>query len=648
MSFAESDIFSDFKEFKILNLKVPMRFLVSLLTIFFSISFSIFAQPDRWQQRVQYKMDIDMEVATHQFTGKQTLKYFNNSPDTLYKVYYHLYFNAFQPGSMMDWQNRDPLTGDSRVRDRIANLKPEETGWHKVESLTCNGKPTSFEVKETILEVTLTEPILPKSVAEFRMQFQSQVPIQIRRSGRDSRDGVAYSMSQWYPKLAEYDYKGWNLDLYVGREFYGVWGDFDVNISIDRSFILGASGSLQNANEIGYGYEPAGAPVKQPAGDKLTWHWKAENVHDFSWVADPDYKHVVVRRPIGPVLHFLYQPKERTQATWEAMPAVMDKALDYIEKNFGEYPYSDYSFLEAGDGGMEYPMATFLRAGSGVGTFIHEWMHAWFYGTLGNNEGKYPWMDEGFTEFATDEVLNWLKKEELIKGTPEDNPHISNNKSFISYILSNVEEPLSTHHDHYLSSRAGGVGAYVKGHVLLTQLDYIMGDQNFRKGMLDYYKTWRFKHPNPDDFFRVMERASGMELDWFQQYFVFSTKQMDYGISAVEKVNRQETAISLDRPGHFPMPLDLVVTLKDGSQKMYNIPLYMMWGSKPSENPAMDYEVLKPWGWTIPGYNFTIETKFKDIVRVEIDPSQRMVDVNRDNNVWEPTANQTNETEGKE
>lgn len=585
-------------------------------------------------------MDIDMNVETHQYQGVQILRYHNNSPDTLYKVYYHLYFNAFQPGSMMDWQNRNPMTSDSRVLNRISQLTPEETGWHKVKTLTCDGKPAKFEVKETILEVTLPAPILPKSVAEFKMEFQAQVPVQIRRSGRNSYDGVAYSMSQWYPKMAEYDHQGWHLDIYVGREFYGVWGDFEVNISIDRKYVVGASGVLQNPLEIGYGYEPEGAEVRQPQGEKLTWRWKAENVHDFSWSADPDYKHVVVRKNNGPTLHFLYQPNEKTQATWEAMPAVMDRAFDYIQENFGEYPYPTYSFLEAGDGGMEYPMATFLRAGSGVGTFVHELMHAWYYGMLGTHEGKYPWMDEGFTEYATSEVLNWLKSEGLIKGEPEQNPHTATNQAYISYIKGNDEEPLSTHHDHYLSSRAGNVGAYVKGHVLLTQLDYIVGTQNFKKAMLNYYKTWRFKHPSPDDFFRVVEKTANMELDWFQQYFIYSTKQIDYGISAVEKTNRKETTIRFNRPGKFPMPLDVMVTFKDGSQKLFNIPLYMMWGTKPAENPQIPYEVVKPWGWTIPEYELTLDARFKNIVKIEIDPSQRLADVDRSNNVWQaPVAN---------
>lgn len=596
-----------------------------------------FSQSDRWQQRVEYQMDIDFDVKTHQFQGVQKLRYYNNSPDTLYRVFYHLYFNAFQPGSMMDWQNRNPLTGDSRVSNRISNLKPEEQGWHRIDRLSCNGRPTKYEVKETILEVWLDEPILPKSVTLFEMEFHSQVPVQIRRSGRDSRDGISYSMSQWYPKMVEYDYQGWHPDIYVGREFYGVWGDFDVTIHIDKNFILGASGVLMNPEEVGYGYEPAGTTVNRPEGAKLTWRWRAENVHDFSWSADPDYVHVVVPRGQGPVLHFLYQPSPQTMGNWEKMTQVMPRAFDFIEQKYGPYPYATYSFLEAGDGGMEYPMATFLRAGAGVGTFVHELMHAWFYGLLGTHEGKYPWMDEGFTEYATAEVLNWLRREGLIEGEPVDDPHIGTIENYTSYARNNTEEPLSTHHDHYLSSRAGSIGAYVKGHVLLSQLEYVMGKPTFDKALLQYSLQWRFKHPNPDDFFRLMERASGMELDWFQQYFVFSNKKIDYAVKSVEKANRRQTRIVLERIAPFPMPIDLYVTYKDGKTEVINIPLYMMWGAKKSEKTNLPFRVEKPWGWTIPSYELLLDERFRKIAKVEIDASGRMADVDRSNNSWTPS-----------
>jgi len=608
--------------------------LLSLLSIFFT--FHLQAQPERWQQRVEYLMDIDMDAAAHRFTGHQMLKYFNNSPDTLDRVFYHLYFNAFQPGSMMDWNNLDPQTADPRVRDRISKLQKSEMGWHHIQSLTCNGKAVKYETVETTLEVMLPEPILPNSKAIFEMEFDSQVPIQIRRSGRDSRDGIAYSMTQWYPKMAEYDYQGWHADPYVGREFYGVWGDFDVRISMDKKYVLGASGVLQNPIEIGYGYEPEGAVVRQKNGDKLTWHWKAENVHDFAWTADPEYKHLKVERKDGLTLHFLYQETEQTKTTWQAMPAVMDKAFDFINQHFGQYPYTSYSFLNGGDGGMEYPMATLLASRSGVGTFVHELMHAWFYGMLGSNESLHPWMDEGFTEFATAEVLNQLRAGKIIPGLPVENPHIQNNQGYISFAKTGQEEPLSTHHDHYLSSYAGGMGAYTKGHVVLTQLEYIMGKHVFENAMRRYFNTWKFKHPNPNDFIRIMEKSSGLELDWYKEYFIFTTKTIDYAVDVVAKAGRKQTRIVLKKIGHMPMPIDLVVTYKNGEKEMLNIPLVMMRGEKPAEDLAIKYTVLNDWGWTIPTYEFLLDAKFNDIASVEIDPSLRMADVNSTNNQWAP------------
>ncbi|NUO02857.1 MAG: M1 family peptidase, partial [Saprospiraceae bacterium] len=166
-------------------------------------------QPDRWQQAVNYKMDIDFDVRTHRFEGEQELTYFNNSPDTLYRVFYHLYFNAFQPGSMMDMRSRTIPDPDGRVGDRISKLKPDEIGYHNILSLKQNGKKVSYKVVETILEVTLAEPIMPGSRTVFDMEFESQVPVQIRRSGRDNKEGIDYSMAQWYPKMCEYDYQGW-------------------------------------------------------------------------------------------------------------------------------------------------------------------------------------------------------------------------------------------------------------------------------------------------------------------------------------------------------------------------------------------------------------------------------------------------------
>ena len=393
---------------------------MNLKTVFaafiLTISITVSAQPDRWQQRVKYAMDIDMNVQTNRFTGKQKLEYWNNSPDTLKKVFYHLYFNAFQPGSMMDTRSRrqgsivfrkdrngnDVSDWDERVRDRIVNLKPEEIGYQKIISLKMNGRAQTFKVLETILEVKLDKPILPKSKVVFDMDFEAQVPIQVRRSGRDNPvTKVRYSMSQWYPKLCEYDYEGWHPTPYVGREFYGVWGDFSVNITIDKNYILGGTGYLQNANQIGYGYEAEGTKVVRPAGDKLTWKFVAPNVHDFMWAADPEYKHISKKVRDSLTIHVLYKTSNTTDADWQAVLANAERALPFIEKTFGPYPYKQYSFIHGGDGGMEYPMATLLF---NQGAWLHEWMHSWYYGLMGTNESLYPWMDEGFTDYASARV----------------------------------------------------------------------------------------------------------------------------------------------------------------------------------------------------------------------------------------------------
>ena len=591
------------------------------------------AQPDRWQQRVKYTMNIDMNVQTNQFQGKQKLEYWNNSSDTLTRVFYHLYFNAFQPGSMMD--NRSLRQGnikrgstpdwDPRVRDRIQNLKPDEIGYQKILSLTMNGVAQPYKVDETILEVKLTKPILPKSKVVFDMVFEAQVPFQIRRSGRDNpTTKVRYSMSQWYPKMCEYDYEGWHPTPYVGREFYGVWGDFDVSISIDSKYILGGTGYLQNANQIGYGYEDEGVKVKKPLGGKLTWHFVAPNVHDFMWAADPDFIHKKLKARNDLTFHLLYKTTNATAVSWEKILTDADKALPFIEKTFGAYPYKQFSFVHGGDGGMEYPMATLL---SGPGAWLHEWLHNWYYGMLGTNEGEYPWMDEGFTSYAEDRVQAFLDN---ASGFPYEGSY----RSYYALVKSGKEEPLTTHADHYNTNYAYSIASYSKGDIFLAQLGYITGDAVRDKILLEYYRLWRFKHPNISDFIRVAEKVSDMKLDWYKEYWVSSTKTIDYGIDSLWEAGGK-TNIRLSDIGLMPMPLDVMITFKDGAKEMHYIPTNLMYGAKPVEDPSVSRKVYEPWKWTSPYYTIQTDRKFADIAVVEIDPSQRMADVERKNNKLE-------------
>ena len=610
--------------------------LFSILVLIFGITV-LSAQPDRWQQRAVYQMEIDFDVDSHQFSGYQNLTYINNSPDRLNKVYYHLYLNAFQPGSMMDMRSMTILDPDRRVGDRISNLAPSEVGYQKISKLTHNGKPVDFEIVGTILEVTLNEPIEPQTTAVFEMEFESQVPLQIRRNGRNSREGIDYSMAQWYPKMCEYDYQGWHANPYIAREFYGVWGDFDVKITIDPAYTVAATGYLQNPNQIGYGYEDEG--VSPPSHtEPVTWHFIAPNVHDFLWAADRDYTHDKMIRDDGLVIHYFYQKNEQTEDNWAMLPKTMDRAFDLINERFGQYPYKKYSFIQGGDGGMEYPMGTLITGersyGSLVGVSVHELMHSWYQMVLGTNESLYAWMDEGFTSYASNIVENILSEEGLMGGTkPTANPQANSYSGYFNLVKSGREEPLTTHSDHFSTNYAYGLASYSKGAVFLHQLAYIIGQKPFEAGLLDYFNQWKFKHPNANDCIRVFEKASGLELDWYKEYFVHTTHYVDYGIKSVEG-NDGQTFITLERIGLMPMPIDLMVTYSDGKQEMLNIPLQIMRGEKAAENEDIPYQVLPDWAWTHPVYQFVLEVDAERIKSVEIDPSRRLADLDRQNNVF--------------
>lgn len=586
-----------------------------------------------WQQRVEYVMEVDFDHKSHQFEGKQSLKYFNNSPDTLTAVYYHLYFNAFQPNSMMDVRSRALPDPDPRVTDRISKLSPSETGFQEVLSLTQNGQPLTWKVSETVLEVTLTEPILPGTETIFEMQFKAQVPLQIRRTGRDSYEGIDYSMAQWFPKMAEYDRYGWHTSPYVAREFYAPWGDYEVKITIDKSFVLAGTGVLQNPQEIGYGYEAPGTQVNR-TGKKLTWHFKAENVHDFVWAADKEYTHTTAQVPGGPLLRFFYIPGEKTK-NWEQLPALTAKAFEYLQTHFGQYGWSEFAVIQGGDGGMEYPMATLIandRPNLGprsleslVGVTVHEALHSWYQGMLATNESYFAWMDEGFTSWAESYTTHYVLAQQ---GNPMENSY----KSYARWVATGMEEPLTTHSDHFNTNRGYSTASYTKGALALEQLGYVIGLDKLNSGMLRYHREWRFRHPEASDFIRIMERESGMDLKWYFDYWINSTKTIDYAVKRVT-TNDAATQVTLERVGKMPMPVDVVVTLKDGSQSLYYIPLGIMRGEKANETD-LPRTILPDWFWTHPEYTFDLPVSLGEIQSIAIDPSGRMADIARENNQW--------------
>ena len=585
-----------------------------------------------WQQQVNYKMDIDIKTKKHQYHGVQQLVYTNHSPDTLYSVYYHLYWNAFQPGSAMDWRARSISDPDRNLDKLIKALKPDEMGFIKINSLTQDNQIVEKTVVGTILSVKLNKPILPGESTTFQMDYLAQVPVMLRRAGRDNKEGIDYSMAQWYPKMCEYDTRGWHTDPYIGREFYGVWGDYDVSIHIDKKYTVASTGYIQNPEEVGKGYQ-TDKPLIKPITDKLTWHFKAFNVHDFSWAADPDYIHDIIDGPNGVKLHFFYlKGDENRTKNWKKLQETASKTMAFYNSYVGDYPYKKYSFIQAGDGGMEYAMCTFVKGdvpyNSLRGTVQHEMGHAWFQFSLASNESEYPWMDEGFTSFIQD-MANVA-----VNGNQTPNPFSGSYDSYNYLVKQEKEEPLSTHSDHYKTNLAYWVNAYDKGKLVLSQLGYVMGFDKLNQSLKLYYKNWAMKHPQPDDFFNIAEKVSGMNLKWFKNEWIETTHHIDYKLDTLQSM-QNKTLVKIKRVGAIPMPLDIFVIYKDGTRASFYVPLDLTLSIKESNPfPNVPRKVLPTWQWAIPQYEFEINHPKSDIKVFVINPLGMMADIDPDNNVY--------------
>lgn len=603
---------------------------------FFAISISssnLIAQGNTsyWQQNADYKMDIQMDAKKHQYKGKQELTYTNNSPDTLNKVFYHLYFNAFQPGSEMDVRSRTIVDPDSRVGDRISKLSPSEIGYIKPTSFTQDGKMANYTIRGTVMEVKLNTPILPGATTVFNMDWDAQVPLQVRRSGRDSSEGVALTMTQWYPKLAEYDFEGWHAHPYIAREFHGVWGNYDVTITIDESYTVGGTGYLQNPVSVGHGYTVPGQKPMPPVKGKYTWHFLAPNVHDFAWAADPDYIHDTYPGPNGMTLHFFYKNNPEIAENWKNLQPKTAALFEFFNENVGPYPYKQYSVMQGGDGGMEYGMCTMITGerefGSLVGVTAHEVAHSWFQFVLAINENNHEWMDEGFTTYISDEAMNYVMDEK------KPNPHAGSYRNYLFLANSGEQASLSTQADRYATNRTYAISAYSKGSIFLSQLGYVIGPVNLSNSLKRFYSDFKFTHPTPNDFIRTAEKVSGFELDWYLTDWTKTINTIDYGIKTVE-AKGANTEITLERIGLMPMPIDLYVTYEDGSQELFYIPLRQMWGEKPNPFTELKRTVLGDWAWAYPTYTFEIKNG-KKVQNMMIDATRRMADVNPENNVWE-------------
>ncbi len=605
-----------------------------ILTLFFGL---LSAQKNAYsQQHAKYKMDIDVDAKNYTYEGKQTLTYTNNSPDELNVVYFHLYWNAFKPGSMMDQRvTSQGKNGDSRLQingvSTLASIPKDEEGAQNIHWIKQNGKDLKFEIQETIMKVYLNSPLKANSSTLFTMEWDAVIPMQIRRAGRNNREGIDMTVTQWYPKIAEYDYDGWATFDYIGREFHAPFSDYEVNIKIDKNYVIGAGGTLENPLEV-KGYDPK-ATLKTDKNNKTTWKWTAKNLLDFAWAADRDYtvdSFVVLN---GPKVYYVYQKSEKTKY-WEESKPFVTQFFQIMNATFGRYVYPSYSFIQGGDGGMEYGMCTMMlgeaRTLDGlVGLMVHEGGHSYNQQIMAYNESMRPWMDEGFTSYYDDIIMHQL----FPPKSPQANPFTTSIDRYRNFVKRGIEEPAGWLGDHHDNGNAYSFATYYKGELFLVQLGYIMGEQNLALVMRTFYNEWNLKHPTDRDFMNIAQKISGMDLKWFHHYWINTTKTIDYGIKEV-KYDENSTTITLENKGTIPMPIDFSILTADKKVVNFQIPLNMThtWKSKDIYG---DFKTMPYWPWTQKEYTLTIPYSKSQISALGIDFSQRLADVNLADNIVE-------------
>ncbi len=580
-------------------------------------------------------MNVTLNDDDYNFKGTARVEFLNNTPDTLRQIFFHAHFNAFQPNSLT--HKRVAAIGPNRMKpETFANLKPNEYGKLDILSGTANGAAFTVERLGTIIRVDIAKPLLPQERITLDFTFEGQVPIQIRRSGRNNSQGVRYSMAQWFPKLCQYDQHGWQNNQFVLREFYGVWGKYDVKLTVPAKLVVGASGELQNPLEVGHGYEFDRDTVKLPAPDAekpqgtKTWHFVAFPVHDFAWVADADYIHRVVKMPatsaISPNLTFHILTKPKYEAVWKNAPEWLPRIFRFNGEKYHPYPYKQFTCAQAGDGGMEYPNLVMIRSGDyngTLGTVAHEATHQWFYGLAANNESKHAWMDEGITDYLTDRIMaeefkideqsrpTWLDKALV----PRRKDALETNRSFLRVYALGYDEPLSIPQDR-MNEDMTAVMVYRKASSMLRQFEYSFGKEKVDELLRTYQQRWRFRHPYPPDFEKIGSEVFGQRMDEVFDTFLRGTELPDYTLQSLRSEplglpsgGKFKNTLQIAKRERAHVPLRLFATDVSGGVQALSIPSDML------NAPNKDTSRLAPWFWVAPDYTaeFITERPLREV-----------------------------------
>jgi hypothetical protein len=536
-----------------------------------------------FQQEVNYTINVRLNDSNHSIKAYESIQYINNSPDSLKYLYFHLWPNAYKNNStafarqMLENGNTDFYFSHDEERGYIDSME-----------FRVNGIKIKWSLDEDHIDICrldLNETLSPGDTIEITTPFYVKIPHSFSRLGHD---GQSYQITQWYPKPAVYDSHGWNKMPYLDQgEFYSEFGSFDVFITLPGNYVVGATGNLMNKEEYEWLEERCSVLTMKmdfPESDKelKTIRFQEKNIHDFAWFAD---KRFIVRK--GEV-ELAAGNKVTTWAMflndqaylWENTIQYINNALHYYSDWYGVYPYDNctavYASLQTG-GAMEYPTITVVgKAGTKTMLeeyIIHEVGHNWFYGILGFNERRYPYLDEGLNTFS---VFRYYRKKypsmnmtELLMTQPFISKALNINHIplayyyYLSYLpgaRSGVDQPMNLTSEAYTEVNYGSV-VYYKSALAFAYLKEYLGENKFNEIMRQFFEDWQFKHPGPEDLRDAFRNYSGSDLSWFFDHLIATTGRLDYGVKQVK-----ENRVKVKNYGQISSPVSLTAIRSDGTK----------------------------------------------------------------------------------
>ena len=538
--------------------------------------------PEYWQQRADYTITATLDTATKRIRGTVSIRYTNNSPDTLRFVWLQLDQNLYRnlsKGSAM-------FPADSRWGVRGFQ------GGYDITGLQVNGRGVVGKTDDTMMRIDLDAPLAPHGATlSIGMQYAFVVPE--HGSDRMGRDSTLYEIAQWYPRMAVYDdVRGWNTDPYLGQgEFYLEYGDIDYSVTVPAGYVVAGSGVLQNRAEVlsqsqterldraahsstvipVITAEEANAAKRRAMPGTKTWRFRAEHVRDVAWAAAPDFRWDATSWD-GVLTQALYQFPKAGRA-WESAAEQTQWSIRTYSELWFHFPYPQATSVAGPVGGMEYPMFVMVHYGttdptSIFGTVDHEQGHEWFPMVVGSNERRYAWMDEGFNTYQ-----NAFSNERRAPGTDAFPEYVANWRQSVE---AGTQSPLMTPPDRIDPNGLGAIAYRKPGAVLLALRDNVIGREAMDRAMREYAHRWAFKHPTPADFFRTVENVSGEDLSWFWNGFFYGTDVLDIAVDGVSmrlSPGQSIAEIHLRRVTSIPFPVTLRLKLNDQSTHDVRLPV---------------------------------------------------------------------------